>query len=143
MVVPAEGSDQHYNSLIISLEPLDRESCWDIFKDTAFGYQQHSEEVEIEIKDLFYGLPLAARTLAEIVSPDSQNLGRTSPPYRKYEELLKLPDLDVDSDCFGLKKFPMLVFIDMKYEKTGENCIRKFCKFLNKKQVVGENDVVN
>ncbi|CAL9013226.1 unnamed protein product [Prunus brigantina] len=73
MVVPAQGSDKHCKSLIISLKPLDRESCWNIYKDTAFGYQQHLEKVENEIKDLCYGLPLAARTLAEIMSQNSQN----------------------------------------------------------------------
>ncbi|PQQ02885.1 hypothetical protein Pyn_39991 [Prunus yedoensis var. nudiflora] len=143
MVVPAEGSDQHYNSLIIPLERLDRQSCWDIFKDSVFGYlpdfeyQQHLQKVEIEIKDLCYGLPLAATTLAEIMSPNSQNLGRTSPPYRKSEELLKLPDLDVDPDSFHIKKSPVLVFIDMLDRQKGEELIGKFCDLLTKKQVFG------
>ncbi|KAL6286961.1 hypothetical protein ACE6H2_011351 [Prunus campanulata] len=129
MVVPEEGSDQHYNSLIIPLEPLDRQSCWGIFKDTVFGYfpdfedQQHLEKVEIEIKDLCDGLPLAARTLAEIMS---QNLG-DSPPYRK------LPDL-VKSDSFGI---PMLVFIEMCYREEAEEFSGKFCDLLTKKQVFG------
>ncbi|PQQ00303.1 hypothetical protein Pyn_16483 [Prunus yedoensis var. nudiflora] len=145
MVVPAEGSDQHYNSLIIplDLEPLDRERCWDIFKDTAFGYlpnfeyQQHFKTVESEIKDLCYGLPLAARTLAEIVSQNSQNFERTSPPYRK-SELLKLPDLDVEPDSFHMKKSPMLVFMDMRgYRGEGEELIGKFCDLLTTKQVFG------
>ncbi|ONI17711.1 hypothetical protein PRUPE_3G175800 [Prunus persica] len=132
MVVPAEGSDQHYNSLIIPLEPLDRERCWDIFKYTVFGYlpdfeyQQHLEKVESEIKDLCYGLPLAARTLAEIMSQNSQNLGRTSPPYRKSEELLQLPD-----SFFGI---PMLVFIDIL---EGRELFGKFCDLLTEEQVFG------
>ncbi|XP_021811711.1 probable disease resistance protein At4g19060 [Prunus avium] len=141
MVVPAEGSDQHYNSLIIPLEPLDRQNCWDIFKYTVFGYipdfeyQQHLEKVESEIKDLCCGLPLAARTLAGIMSQNPQNLGRTSPPYRKSEELLKLPDLDVDPDSFHIKKSPVLVFIDMIDRQQGEELIGKFCDLLTKKQV--------
>ncbi|BFG25669.1 hypothetical protein CerSpe_119430 [Prunus speciosa] len=149
MVVPAEGSDQHYNSLIIPLETLDRERCWDIFKDrcAAVGYnsyvldfefqhRNHLKTIESQIKDLCYGLPLAARTLAEIMSPNSQNLRRTSPPYRKSEELLKLPDLDVEPDSFHIKKSPVLVFIDM-YNKQGEELIGIFCDLLAKKQVFG------
>ncbi|KAI5339751.1 hypothetical protein L3X38_019023 [Prunus dulcis] len=136
MVVPAEGSDQHYNSLIIRLEPLDRQSCWGIFKDTVFGYrpdfeyQQHLEKVESEIKDLCYGLPLAARTLAEIIM--SQHLGSTYPLYRK-------PDLDVEFDSFGI---PVLVFIDMLHRQENE-LFGKFCDLLTKKQVFGvlERDV--
>ncbi|PQQ00305.1 hypothetical protein Pyn_16485 [Prunus yedoensis var. nudiflora] len=143
VVVPVEGSDQHYNSLIIPLETLDRERCWDIFKDTVFGYipdfeyQQHLEKVESEIKDLCYGLPSAARTLAEIMSQNSQNFERTSPPYRKSEELLKLPDLDVDPDSFHIKKSPVLVFIDMYNKQQGEELIGNFCDLLAKKQVFG------
>ncbi|XP_021824891.1 probable disease resistance protein At5g45490 [Prunus avium] len=101
MVVPAEGSDQHYNSLIIPLETGDRERCWDIFKNTVFGYlpdleyQQHLNTVESEIMDLCYGLPFVARTLAEIMSQNPQNLRRTSPPYRKSEDL---------PDSFHIKK---------------------------------------
>ncbi|CAL8138217.1 unnamed protein product [Prunus armeniaca] len=134
MVVPAEGSDQRYNSLVIPLQRLDRQSCWDIFKYTVFGYlpdfeyQQHLEKFESEIKDLCYGLPLAARTLAEIMSQNSQNLGRTSPPHRKSEELLQLPD-----SFFGI---PMLVFID-RHLDDGEELIGKFCDLLTKEQVFG------
>ncbi|XP_021811734.1 diacylglycerol kinase 5-like [Prunus avium] len=134
MVVPAEGSDQHYNSLIIPLERLDRQSCWDIFKDTVFGYipdfeyQQHLEKVESEIKDLCYGLPLAATTLAEIMSQNPQNLRRTSPPYRKFENL---------PDSFRIKKSPVLVFIDMRNRQQGEELIGKFCDLLTTKQVFG------
>ncbi|PQQ02896.1 hypothetical protein Pyn_40002 [Prunus yedoensis var. nudiflora] len=133
MVVPAEGSDQHYNSLIIPLEPLDRQNCWDIFKYTVFGYipdfeyQQHLEKVESEIKDLCCGLPLAARTLAEIMSQNPQNLGRTSPPYRKFEDL---------PDSFHIKKSPVLVFIDMR-EQGVEELVGKFCDLLTTKQVFG------
>ncbi|CAB4304399.1 unnamed protein product [Prunus armeniaca] len=129
MVVPAEGSDQRYNSLVIPLQRLDRQSCWDIFKYTVFGYlpdfeyQQHLEKFESEIKDLCYGLPLAARTLAEIMSQNSQNLGRTSPPYRKSEDL---------PDSFHIKKFPMLVFINMYGRQAGEELIGKFCDLLGK-----------
>ncbi|ONI17731.1 hypothetical protein PRUPE_3G176200 [Prunus persica] len=164
MVVPAEGSDQHYNSLIIRLEPLDRQSCWGIFKDTVYGYlpdfeyQQHLEKVEIEIKDLCDGLPLAARTLAEIMSHKSHSLRWTSPPYRKSEELLQLPDfffgipigrrtyppyrkseelLQLPDFSFGI---PMLVFIDMRRE---EELIYKFGNHLYSDQVVGEDYVVN
>ncbi|BFG25663.1 hypothetical protein CerSpe_119370 [Prunus speciosa] len=142
MVVPAEGSDQHYNSLIIPLERLDRQRCWDIFKYTVFGYipdfeYQHLETVESEIKDLCYGLPLAARTLAEIMSQNPKILGRTSPPYRKFEELLKLPDLDVEPDSFHIKKSPVLVFIDMIDRQQGEELIGKFCDLLTTKQVFG------
>ncbi|ONI17719.1 hypothetical protein PRUPE_3G176200 [Prunus persica] len=158
MVVPAEGSDQHYNSLIIRLEPLDRQSCWGIFKDTVYGYlpdfeyQQHLEKVEIEIKDLCDGLPLAARTLAEIMSHKSHSLRWTSPPYRKSEELLQLPDfffgipigrrtyppyrkseelLQLPDFSFGI---PMLVFIDMRRE---EELIYKFGNHLYSDQVFG------
>ncbi|CAB4304402.1 unnamed protein product [Prunus armeniaca] len=128
MVVPAQGSDKHYKSLIISLEPLDRESCWNIYQDTAFGYQQHLEKVENEIKDLCYGLPLAARTLAEIMSQNSQNFERTSPPYHKSEDL---------PYSFHIKKSPVLVFIDMSNRQQGEELIGKFCDLLTKEQVFG------
>ncbi|PQQ21247.1 uncharacterized protein Pyn_05416 [Prunus yedoensis var. nudiflora] len=135
MVVPAEGSDQHYNSLIIPLETLNRETCWDIFKHTVFGYipdfeyQQHLEKFESEIKDLCYGLPSAARTLAEIMSQNPQNLRRTSPSYLKYEHL---------PDSFHIKKSPVLVFIDTYYRKRGEELIEKFCDLLTTKQVFGK-----
>ncbi|XP_008229701.2 PREDICTED: uncharacterized protein LOC103329043 [Prunus mume] len=128
MVVPAQGSDKHYKSLIISLEPLDRESCWNIYQDTAFGYQQHLEKVQNEIKDLCYGLPLAARTLAEIMSQNSQNFERTSPPHHKSEDL---------PYSFHIKKSPVLVFIDMSNRQQGEELIGKFCDLLTKEQVFG------
>ncbi|BBH08889.1 P-loop containing nucleoside triphosphate hydrolases superfamily protein [Prunus dulcis] len=110
MVVPAEVSDKHYKSLIISLGPLDRESCWNIFKDSAFGYQQHLEKVQSEIneiKDLCYGGLLPDR-----ISED-------------------LPDLSVEPDSFHIKKSPVLVFID---EHAGEELFGKFCDLLTKKQ---------
>ncbi|CAL9013229.1 unnamed protein product [Prunus brigantina] len=130
MVVPAKWSDKHYKSLIISLEPLDRESCWNIYKATAFGYQQHLEKVQNEIKDLCYGLPLAARTLAEIMSQNSQNFERTSPPCRKSEDLPL---------SFHIKNSPVLVFINirMSNRQEGEELIGKFCNLLTKKQVFG------
>jgi nucleoside-triphosphatase THEP1 len=60
---------------LIHVEPLDRESCWRIFRETIkdnntvlyMSTDETLEKIKNEIKDQCYGLPLAAKELAGII----------------------------------------------------------------------------
>ncbi|PQQ02156.1 uncharacterized protein Pyn_14428 [Prunus yedoensis var. nudiflora] len=62
------------NNLVI-VEPLDKEKCWLIFLETinekdfsSIAHRETLKRIEDEIKDQCHGLPLAAKTLAEIIA---------------------------------------------------------------------------
>ncbi|BFG25666.1 hypothetical protein CerSpe_119400 [Prunus speciosa] len=128
------------NNLIL-VKPLDRESCWHIYKDSiknevfSKSSQEILEEIENEIKDQCHGLPLAAKTLAQIIPEQIREIERERFFKETYipDELLK-PDLDVET-AVHVPECPVLVFIDINNKNLGERLFDDFCYHLNKKQV--------
>ncbi|RXH68400.1 hypothetical protein DVH24_030733 [Malus domestica] len=73
-----------------------------------------------------YSFARSKRLLKEMYTPD---------------ELLK-HDLD-GKPSVDIPSCPVLVFVDIKDEKLGGRLYNEFCYRLNKKQIVGRDDVVN
>ncbi|KAM5580096.1 hypothetical protein ABKV19_009704 [Rosa sericea] len=131
---------------LITVEPLDTESCWRIFMETikdnkeVLNISTHEtlEKIKNEIRDQCYGLPLAAKELAGIIPKRIREIESNRFLKEMYipDELLQ-PDLDVEP-AVHIPKFPVLVFIDMKTmnnKQLGEKLLDKFRYHLNKKQV--------
>ncbi|PRQ59693.1 putative diacylglycerol kinase, catalytic domain, cullin [Rosa chinensis] len=131
---------------LITVEPLDTESCWRIFMETikdnkeVLNISTHEtlDKIKNEIKDQCYGLPLAAKELAGIIPKRIREIESNRFLKEMYipDELLHA-DLEVEP-AVHIPKFPVLVFIDMKNmnnKQLGEKLLDKFRYHLNKKQV--------
>ncbi|XP_050381093.1 uncharacterized protein LOC126798237 isoform X2 [Argentina anserina] len=131
---------------LITVKPLDTESCWRIFMETIkdnkevlkMSTHETLDKIKNEIKDQCYGLPLAAKELAGIIPKRIREIESNRFLEEMYipDELLQ-PDLDVEP-AIHIPKFPVLVFVDMKNmnnKRLGEKLLDKFRYHLNKKQV--------
>ncbi|CAN6706874.1 unnamed protein product [Malus baccata var. baccata] len=128
---------------LIYVEPLDKEICWSIFKETMknnkevlnISLHKTLSTIENEIKDQCHGLPLAAKALAGIIPEQIREKES-----KRFLKQMYIPDELLKHDLVGepsvdIPSCPVLVFVDIKDEKLGVQLYNEFCYRLNKKQV--------
>lgn len=100
---------------LIHVEPLDRESCWRIFRETIddnnevlyMSTHETLDRIKNEVKDQCYGLPLAAKELAGIIPKRIREIEYSS---QLFLTLLFLP-LVFASFCFLFFRFDGCIYV--------------------------------